>query len=112
MNEQDTQDIIKRFSDLLHSREIVSAERWADIGGDLQILMYRTNVERLAKEIIAKKKLKELRSSFPSNIDAKTEWETTDEWAEWQKTEGVFEGLKGFKSTANNESNVRKNNNF
>ena len=112
MNEQDVQDTIKRFTDLLHSKELISAEKWSDMGGDIQILMYHVSILRLASRIAAKKKLREIRKSFTSNIDAKDEWETTDEWKAWQENDDLFESLKGFKVTANNEANVRKANNL
>ena len=112
MNEQDVQDTIARFTQLLHSKELVGAERWSDMGGDLQILMYHISILRLAARIAAKKKLREIRASFKSNVDAKDEWEITREWKEWQEYDDLFENLKGFKVTANNEANIRKANNF
>lgn len=112
MNEQDVQDAIKRVEEFRASKGIKSPEDWTGMGTDLQLLIYRLNTERLAKEIVAKKKKFAIRPSYKSDLDAVTEWETTQEWADWQAAEGQYKEMKSFKSSAYNEASVRKTNSF
>jgi hypothetical protein len=112
MNEQDVNKAIARVEEFRASTGIKTPEEWTGMGTDLQILLYRLNTERLAKEIIAKKKKFALRPSYKSDLDTTTEWETTQEWAEWQHAELQYKEMKSFKSSAYSEASIRKENSF
>lgn len=113
-NLEKEQELIGHFRELLADKSILSPDKWENLAGDLQLLKYSLAQHRLARELAANRKKLEIRHrpDVTSNADADLEWKTTKEYEDYMEAEELFENIKGFKATAHNEAQIRKNNNF
>ncbi len=112
MEQKTIEQIVESINSLLRSPKLVGAEEWMDLAMDLQMIRHLESKQRLALKIIAAKKLKEIRPQFKSKVDAEVEWNTTEEWKNWQEKEDLFDNLDRFERIARNESQIRRNNTF
>jgi len=96
---------------MVESKTPISSEQWIDAAGYLEILKFAEQDRRLALEIIANKKKKEIRArdEITSNADADLEWRTTKEYEDWRRQEDVMASIKSFGQVAKKEAEVRNN---
>ncbi len=107
MEKRTVQSVIQKLTEMVESKTLISPEEWVDAAGFLQILKFNEQDKRLALQIIAKKKFKEIRPQFKTKADAEIEWETTDEWADWQRQEKLMEDITEFGRIAKKEADIR-----
>ena len=93
---------------MVESKTPISSEQWIDAAGFLEILKFGEQDRRLALEIIANKKKKEIRATVESNADADLEWKTTQEYENWRRQEDVMSSIKSFGQVAKKEADIRK----
>lgn len=109
MSEKRTiQSVLKNLKELVESRTPVSPEQFIDAAMFLQTLKFDEIERRLALEIIAKKKYREIRKLTKSAIDAKIEWETTEEWENWRRQDELLREILEFTRIAKKEAEIRK----
>lgn len=108
MEKRTVQSVIEALTKMVESKSIISPEEWVDAAGYLQILKFNEQEKRLALEVIAKKKLKEIRTEVKTKADAEIEWETTPEWEAWQRQEKLLEDIVEFGRIAKHEATIRK----
>ena len=106
------EEVVERYSALLGSPKIIGAEDWIDMAGNLQLLRYYQGIRRLALDIAANKKRKEIRGTATSVADAELELKTTQEYEDWQTQETLMDDLERFERIARNEAQIKKANNF
>ena len=108
MENKTIEQIVGRINSLLGTKSLTSAEEWIDVAMDLQLLRYSEGIRRLALEIAANKKRKEIRGTANSVADAELELKTTDEYEAWQKQEVLINDLDNFERIARKESEIRR----
>ena len=112
METRTIEQIVGRINSLLASKKLAGAEEWIDVSMDLQLLRYSEGIRRLALEIAANKKRKEIRGTATSVADAELELKTTQEYEDWQTQETLMDDLERFERIARNEAQIKKANNF
>lgn len=86
------------------------AEDWANIMAYLQELKPRATQEARAREVIARKKFRELRPTFKTRVDTEDEWTGTQEWLDWKEAEDRLEEIEDWKTVASRQTSARYKN--
>ena len=73
MNERTVQSVIHDLTTMVQSKKPIAPEQWVDAAMFLQTLKFQEQDKRLALEILANKKKKEIRATVGSNVDADLE---------------------------------------
>ena len=100
---------IEKYKRMIESNEVFSADDWMSLAASLLWDKHKKEDERLAREIIASKKLKDLRPEKKSRTDAEIDWRVTDEYRDWQAMESLVDSLSSFAAIARNRANMLKN---
>ena len=108
MEERTVQSVISALTKMVESKTVISPEEFLNAATFLQILKFSEQDKRLALEVIAKKKLKEIRAEVKTKADAEIEWETTTEWENWQRQEKLLEDITEFGRIAKKAGEIRK----
>ena len=107
MEKRTVQSVIAGLTEMVESKTPIAAEQWVDAAGYLQILKFNEQEKRLALEIIANKKKKEIRATVKSNADADLEWKTTVEYENWRRQEELLKDMIEFGRIAKKEADIR-----
>ena len=108
MEKRTINSIIKNLKELVEGRRLISPEQFIDAALFLQILKFDEQEKRLALEITANKKKKEIRQTTGSNADADLEWKTTKEYEVWKRQEELLKDILEFCRIAKKEADIRQ----
>jgi hypothetical protein len=100
------EEIKKRIKLTLSSPD-PSAENWADLMAYLQMLKPEVTKEARAREIIAKKKFRELRKEEKSRVDTEDVWKTTEEYLKFQEAEDRLEEIIDWQKVCSRQASTR-----
>lgn len=108
MEPRTTESIIAGLTKMVESKTTISPTQFVDAGLYLQILKFGEQEKRLALEIIANKKKKDIRATTESNIDADLEWKTSKEYEDWRRQEDLIKDIHQFVMLAKKEAEIRQ----